>query len=318
MKVLTVLWLLLAGHSLFAEFSYPDFLVSMTRRGNDMNKHENYFINKQRSNDFSGMQNLELFRNCYAKNVLLASQPNDTYRIPKIVHQIWLGSPVPVKYYAWMSSWMNAIGWEYMLWTDEDLKSILLYNQEFYDESVNYGEKADILRLELLLHYGGIYADVDFECVNLSVFDQLNRSFDFYVGFEPIDHGTMNGTYKMCNALIAASPYHPIIKNLVVNMKENWMNHRHETAVQKTGPDYLSRTILDYEKEVLFCPERKSNNSEYRNMYLPCTFLYPFSEPEIRGAHSREELLLKISPETAAIHYWNGSWFITGGRDKTF
>ncbi len=200
------------------------------------------------------------------------------------------------------------------MWTDKDVKSILLYNQEFYDQATNFGEKSDILRLELLLHYGGIYVDTDFECVNADVFDELNRSFDFYAGFEPIDHGTINGVYKICNALVAAAPHHPIIKNLVVNMKSNREEHKNETAVQKTGPDYLSRTILEYETNFYFSPERRSNNPEYRNMYLPCTFIYPFSEPEIRGANSHEELLSKTSPETGGIHYWNGSWFIPGGR----
>ncbi len=209
---------------------------------------------------------------------------------------------------------MNWFGWEYKLWTDKDVASLLLYNQELYDQAQNYGEKSDILRLELLLHYGGIYADVDFECVNALIFEELNQSFDFYVGFEPIDHGTVNGVYKMCNALMGARPYHPIIKNLVVNMKPNWQDHQNETAVEKSGPDYLSRTVLDYERELLLCPEKKATNPQYRNMYLPCTFLYPFSEPDIRGARSHEELMLRTSPETAAIHYWSGSWFIPGGR----
>jgi len=311
--IATVLSFLIASVC-YADIAYPDFMVSMTRRGDDFYKYESFFVEKQKQNDCGGIQNLEVFRNRYAKNVLLAQQPNESYRIPKIIHQIWLGSPVPTKYYTWMSTWMHWMGWEYHLWTDEDVKSILLYNQDFYDNSKNYGEKSDILRLELLLHYGGIYVDIDFECVNSSVFDELNRSFDFYVGFEPIDHGTINGVYKICNALVAACPHHPIIKNLVVNMKSNWLQHQNESAVEKTGPDYFSRSILEYETNLLFSPERKSNNSQYRIMYLPCTFLYPFSEPDIRGATTYENLISRISPETAGIHYWSGSWFIPGGR----
>ena len=120
--------------------------------------------------------------------------------------------------------------------------------------------------------------------------------------------------YKICNAIIGSTARHPIIKNLVVNMKSNWMQHQHETVVQKTGPDYISRSIFDYEKGILSSPESKWHNSYYRNIYLPCTFLYPFSEPDIRNAHSHEELISRISPETGAIHYWSGSWFIPGGR----
>jgi hypothetical protein len=309
-----LLYACLALRIAFADIVYPDFMVSMSRGGCDFDKCEKITIDQQRTNNWSSLQNLEVFRSAYARNVLLAKQPHDTYRIPKIIHQIWLGSPVPRKYFTWMRTWAELHGWEYMLWTNEEAEAFLLYNQDLYIQSSNFGEKSDVLRLELLLHYGGIYVDIDFECVNSSVLDELNRSFDFYVGFEPVDHGTMNGTYKICNAIIAATAHHPIIKNLIINMRSNWNQHQSQTAVQKSGPDYFSRTILDYEKELVFSPETKSNNSEYRNMYLPCTFLYPFSEPEIRGAQSHEDLLSKIYPETAAIHYWSGSWFTPGGR----
>jgi hypothetical protein len=110
MKFLSILCTLLAGNFLSAELSYPDFMVSMTRKGNDFYKYERLFIEKGQYNDCVGIQNLEVFRTCYARNVLLASQRNDTYRIPKIIHQIWLGSPVPIKYFAWMSTWMNWLG----------------------------------------------------------------------------------------------------------------------------------------------------------------------------------------------------------------
>jgi hypothetical protein len=298
----------------FSDITYPDFMVSMSRKGADFHKFEEFFINNQ--NDCSRIQNLELFRTCYTRNVLLSQGLKNSYRIPKMIHQIWLGSPVPVKYTAWMKSWAELLDWEYRLWTDDDVNDILLYNQDLYDQASNYGEKSDILRLELLLHYGGIYVDIDFECINGNVFDELNRSFDFFVGFEPIEHGVINGTYKICNAIIAACPYHPIIKNLMINMRSNWEQFMNESAVQKSGPDYFSRMILSYEKGNLLSPEVKNNNSKYRNMYLPCTFLYPFSEPNIKYAKTRQELIDQISPETAAIHYWSGSWLPIGARPQ--
>jgi mannosyltransferase OCH1-like enzyme len=304
----------LLSASLSAELIYPDFMLSMTRAGEDFRKFEEYFIENQQHNECYKTQNLEIYRTCYTRNILQSKQSTDEYRIPRIIHQIWLGSPVPYKYFDWMQTWANMRGWEYKLWTEEDLSDFLLYNQDLYDESSNFGEKSDLLRLELLLHYGGVYVDIDFECVNSSVFEELHRHFDFYAGFEPICHGTINGTYKICNAIFAACPHHPIIKNLIIGMKANWKNHQGQTAVQKSGPDYFSRIILDYEKGHLSSPEVKSNNAEYRNMYLPCTFLYPFSEPDIRGMQSHEDLLSRISPETAAIHYWSGSWIFPGGR----
>jgi hypothetical protein len=140
------------------------------------------------------------------------------------------------------------------------------------------------------------------------MFEELGKTFDFYVGFEPLEHGMINGIPKICNAIIGSTPYHPLVKNLVVNMKANWIQHEYQTGVQKAGPDYFSRTILDYEKGALFSPEKRTDNLEYRNIYLPCTFFYPFSDPEIKTKPSREELLSNTSRETAGIHYWAGSW----------
>ncbi len=312
-RILPLLTVLFAP--VFGEIIYPDFLVSMTRDGRDLNKFNAFFdTNKKDQDNCIRALNLKLYQAVYSRNILLAKADNSNYRIPKIIHQVWLGSPVPSRYIAWMRSWAEWNGWEYKLWTDTDVDSLLLYNQDLYDESNNYGEKSDLLRLEVLLHYGGIYADTDFECVNSVVFDELNRSYDFYIGFEPIDHGTINNSYKICNAIIGACPHHPIIKNLIHGMRTNWKNCKHQSAVEKSGPDYFSRTIFDYEIGRLQSTERKSNNSEYRNMYLPCTFLYPFSEPDVRRAKSSQELVEKAFLETAAIHYWSGSWLYPGGR----
>jgi mannosyltransferase OCH1-like enzyme len=292
---------LLATNLGFSDLCYPDFMTSMTREGKDIAAF------KEITHPLS-LQNLKIFQSAYEHNILLAKEDHQELRIPKIVHQIWMGSPVPEKYRAWMKSWLDLLGWEYRLWTDEEIKPLLFYNQELYNRSKSYGEKTDIVRLELLLHYGGLYVDVDFECLDPSIFEELGKAFDFYVGFEPIEHGTINGIPKICNAIIAATPYHPIIKDLIVNMKPNWILHEEEMGIQKAGPDYFSRTILDYEKGILISPEKESDNLLYRNMYLPCTFFYPFSDPDIKKLPTHEQLLSEISLETAAIHYWSGSW----------
>lgn len=293
--------------SLFGEIYYPDFTLSMMREGKSVAIFENTFLNKQLNGDFSNTLYLDFFRSRYAKNILAARQDQETegYRIPRIVHQIWLGSPLPKKYQEWVSSWMNLHGWEYKLWTNEDVKDMVLYNQDLYDRSSNYGEKSDILRLEILHRYGGIYVDVDYECLSQEFFDEMHKHYDFYMGFEPLEHGLLDGydTFKVCNALIATIPGHPLIENFIVNMHANYLTHGHLWVVERTGPAYLTREMLSFEFNNL--------NHGYRNMYLPCTFLYPFSEPEVREASldtASHVDGLKASPETAAIHYWSGSW----------
>ncbi|VHO02144.1 TcdA/TcdB catalytic glycosyltransferase domain-containing protein [Candidatus Rhabdochlamydia sp. T3358] len=296
------LWILFifSYESLFAGLVYPDFTLSMMRDGNSLHKYEDVFIKKQKKGDFSNTKYLEIFRNIYARNIIKARMlEDDSIRIPLIVHQIWLGGQVPEKYGEWMKSWVNLMGWEYKLWTDDDVKEMVLYNRKLYDQSSNYGEKSDILRLEILWEYGGLYVDVDYECIKPEIFDGLHKSFDFYIGFEPIEHGLIYDMYKTCNALVGAAPGHPLILDFMEHMNENVIKYQYQTAVEKTGPDYLSRVIFAYEQNNI--------NYQYRNMYLPCTFFYPFSAPEIKVL-SQQELLSQLPLETAAIHYWTGSW----------
>lgn len=99
-----------------------------------------------------------------------------TVRIPKVIHQIWLGDQArrPAR---WMSSWQQKHpDWEYRLWTEANLPP--LRAQAAFDAMPHLAGKADILRYELLHRFGGVYIDADAECV-ASLSDDLlsNRAF---------------------------------------------------------------------------------------------------------------------------------------------
>ena len=242
---------------------------------------------------------LTFFKQLYYQNIKEAEQESKiTHRIPRIVHQIWLGSPVPNEFRQWMDSWRHE-GWDYKLWTDEEIAKLNMRNRELYDRSENFGEKSDIARLEILYQYGGLYVDTDFECLKIDTFDELHRGFDFYIGFEPLEHGYTNkfNMNKFCNALIASAAAHPLLHDLIENIGANYLAYqRCCSAIQKTGPSYLTRIICEFET---------AGTHDNRNIYLPCTFFYPLNEPEIRKA---VDFHLWIPNETAGIHYWYGSW----------
>ena len=71
------------------------------------------------------------------------------------VHLIWLGSDVPEKYQKNIASYAES--YNVTLWT----KPINLINQDLFDRAKSYALKADIMRLELLMKYGGLYTDID-------------------------------------------------------------------------------------------------------------------------------------------------------------
>lgn len=153
--------------------------------------------------------------------------------IPKIIHQIWLGSASPPV--EWMESWkrMNP-DWEYRLWTDDNLPK--LYNQKQFDAMKEFSGKADILRIELLYQYGGLYMDADCECLN-SLDDSL-RQYPFFICYE--NELVRPGLIQ--NNVIGSEPGHEVLAELMqhiagiedINKEKAWLT---------VGP-YLWTTFL--------------------------------------------------------------------------
>src|SRR5438876_9483420 len=88
-----------------------------------------------RSQHYMGIEGTDLyafFKDLYNKYALNAYKIGPELKIPKIIHQIWLGSPVPSVYEPFMKSWQEKHpDWEYRLWTDENVHSLFpLYNQQ--------------------------------------------------------------------------------------------------------------------------------------------------------------------------------------------
>lgn len=104
--------------------------------------------------------------------------------VPKILHFIWIGSIIPNKYIDNLNTYVNNNP-EYIinLWVDRNyecsidgvqiinISSIDIINKHELNMVDNYGAKADILRLEILYKYGGIYSDIDSK--SLKPFDDV-------------------------------------------------------------------------------------------------------------------------------------------------
>jgi mannosyltransferase OCH1-like enzyme len=83
--------------------------------------------------------------------------------IPKIIHIIWI-SPNTFPYEENLKNYKEKHPtWEIRFWTDENLPK--LKNQKIYNKLNIYTVKADLLRLEILAKYGGVYVDADSVCI---------------------------------------------------------------------------------------------------------------------------------------------------------
>ena len=109
-------------------------------------------------------------------------QMGATAKIPKIIHQIWVGPKVPPSFFVtFQQKWKSLHpDWEYRLWTDSDLDDLNLDLRDLIDQSPNFAEKSDMIRCELLDRFGGVYLDVDMD--PFQSLEDLHMKYNFYAG----------------------------------------------------------------------------------------------------------------------------------------
>jgi len=229
----------------------------------------------------------------YLENFLdLEAGRGGRYAIPKIIHQIWLGGELPERFKGFQQSFRRLHpGWEYRLWGDTQAQQLEMSNRELFDRSPNYGSKSDLMRYEILFNYGGLYADVDFEC--LKPFDLLHRSLDFYTGVAYERHALL------FNGLIGAAPRHPVIGRCLESAGAEGGKAGAPEAdriMDSTGPEYFTR-----------CFRQTAPGLEGRIAALPATYFYPFPGSQ-RFCRDRQKIRAFIQPESFCLHYWACSW----------
>jgi len=105
--------------------------------------------------------------------------------IDKKIHQIWLGNKIPPRNI--MKSWRvycDSFGWEYNLWTENEISGLTLKNQEVYNyyKSIGcYHGMSDVARIEILNRFGGMYLDVDFYSWQNNISEFLRLDHDMLI-----------------------------------------------------------------------------------------------------------------------------------------
>jgi mannosyltransferase OCH1-like enzyme len=218
-------------------------------------------------------------------------EPSAQPLIPKKIHQIWIGGQVPEKFKALMQTWKDKHpDWEYKLWTDEDIKNFSFLEPETFFSVHNLGSKSDIWRYEILYQEGGVYVDIDFECIQ--PLDQLVHAHSFFTGVGGFDY--------INNAIIGSKPEASLFKKIIQLLKCT-PKEKLEDPWYHTGPLLFTKQVYHYLKEF---PEE--------GIVYPVRFFYPL--PNIyrfdywKGHLSKEWISHFFIPETFAVHYWAESW----------
>ena len=205
-------------------------------------------------------------------------------KIPKIIHQTWKNKYLPDDFKKWSNTWKTYNPtFEYKFYTDKDCFRFIYRNYNDYISLYNSMkpiEKADLFRY-LVLHFsGGVYVDMDTEC--LKPIDDLLNTNNLISGYEynnpvqylqwfiacPKGHKTM---LELANEIYYRSWYKPLVYPFKTeNQLVYWL----------TGPEMFTKVLL--------CTNEKIN-------ILPKGVLGCFDKK-------------LINDKSYLIHWFKGSW----------
>ncbi|MEM7061702.1 MAG: glycosyltransferase [Cyanobacteria bacterium P01_B01_bin.77] len=226
--------------------------------------------------------------------------------IPKIIHQTWKSSELPADMLAFQQSWItHHPHWEYRLWTDQQNRQFLQTHYpwflKIYDRYSENICRVDAIRYFILMHHGGVFIDLDFEC--LQPLDDFLDGKELVFGLEPSAHVELSQSqirgliHIVCPSLMASRAKHPFWSHVCQALVES---KQLPGVLDATGPFLLTRaydTFLAKDSITLASSE----------IFYPVTKFDcwdgKLDDPEFRQA---------VIQKALAVHHWHGTWFQFG------
>lgn len=166
--------------------------------------------------------------------------------IPAIVHQMWKTETIPARFERSPDSWRRFHpGWEFKLWTDASINQFVeCHYPALWPTFADYSDqiqRVDAARYMILHHFGGLYSDLDIECL---------RSMDELRAHEVVLPETSPVGFS--NDLMMTQAGHPLFDKLVSELimsKQRWSRWyvpRHFRVMLTTGPLHLTRVARSF------------------------------------------------------------------------
>ncbi len=160
--------------------------------------------------------------------------------LPKIIHQQWKNEYVPNKFMKWRKKWFQYYPepeYTHMLWTDEKGRDLIetfypwfLETYDGYEHNIN---RADAARYFILHHFGGVYADLDYE-PNINFYDYLPQNQVAMV------ESPYYWNEKTQNCLMSSPKGDPFWVDLFTVLTKN---AKKEEVLEATGPILLDEAM---------------------------------------------------------------------------
>jgi len=189
--------------------------------------------------------------------------------IPKIIHQIWMGpKKMPED---WMQTWRDKNpSMKYVLWREIELEK---FDFKFKDKihyllfsgkakHYNYSVASDIMRIEILDRFGGVYIDADSYCLE-PIENEFFMKGDFFVGkIGDQLRGKRRWVNRVANGTIGSIPGHPVLKEYLKRISKHNVK-----KFEGFGGEMLTKCIKD--KDVILLPVCAFTPKDWRRKNAP-------------------------------------------------
>ena len=186
-------------------------------------------------------------------------------KIPKIIHQIWdshdeLTSSLKEISKTWKEFHPD---WEYRLWNKTGIDEFLnIHFPDFipYYKSYPYDiQRWFAIRYLILFHYGGLYVDLDYECIE--PVDALLSNSKCCMSIVPaVDTMNYNKPVVVGNSFMACIAKHNFFEKIIYDMKINnnktFSKFKTFEIMERTGPFLTTRVHCAYpdKEEITLIP----------------------------------------------------------------
>jgi mannosyltransferase OCH1-like enzyme len=196
--------------------------------------------------------------------------------VPRIIHQVAAYmSHLPKIWISCQKSWKKQFPnphFTYKLWDDSDLKGLIIDKEpqllEIYNGYHRNICRIDLARYVILYHYGGIYADMDFECLK-NFYHNLKPNTAYIVASPK--------THPSNNALMCSNVKNPFWLKVISECERQYKKYGHikqYNPIKLTGPNVLlqvlhnNNNVADILPKIKYNPDLNTENwYDIKNIY---------------------------------------------------